>query len=169
MFKWLATTLFGGREAVDEEWWGRWRPAKVERSTDWSILREVTIRGTRHRKARCLAFIIAFKEADRRGAPYGIEVEREPDNPADRNAIAVYGVLGPERHQLGYVPADVAAEIAADFPPDMPLAADLKEISTLGLRPEERVRADTTFGIFINVLRPSKRSSWWKANMKAEG
>ena len=47
--------------------------------------------------------------------PLKLEFEREPSNPHDPNAIAIYGISGAEgrvhRRQIGYVPAEVASEI----------------------------------------------------------
>jgi hypothetical protein len=145
--------------------WDRWYPVATPADRNWAILREVHVKGTRFRRPACLALIKAFKEADRIGVPYTVEVEREPDNPADRHAIAVYGVLSSERHQLGYVPRDVAAEIAAEYPLDMPLTARLRQIATIDVDGDNSLSWEDSFAIFVDVLRPAKRSAWWKSRM----
>lgn len=78
--------------------------------TDGHQLFEATVdlAGIEHRREDVLAFID--------GREHQLEFVREPDNPADANAIAVYGLskglLFSQRRKIGYVPADVAAHIA---------------------------------------------------------
>jgi hypothetical protein len=48
--------------------------------------------GVSFRKDAARKFCAAVKDSERRGAFYGLRLERQPDNPHDPNAIAVYGV-----------------------------------------------------------------------------
>ncbi len=70
---------------------------------------EVDVSGVRDRVGPVVAFI--------RGKKHRIEWEREPQNPHDQNAIKIIGVtkslFGSKRRHVGYVPAEIAAKIAA--------------------------------------------------------
>jgi hypothetical protein len=71
---------------------------------------DIEVAGIPYRKAAALAFA-------RRQQQY-LELEREPDNPHDPNAIKVIGVskglFGWKRHFLGYVPGEIAEQIAEE-------------------------------------------------------
>lgn len=70
--------------------------------------------------------------------PYGVELEPEPTNPKDPNAIAVYGVAEVsglfrkrvrKRLHIGYLPRETAAEIRRDLiSKGLPIAGELYSI-----------------------------------------
>lgn len=57
-----------------------------------------------------------------------LDLVREPDNPEDETAIAVYGQLNPStaKAKIGYLPASLAGDIAAEFSPELPIEAELR-------------------------------------------
>lgn len=63
--------------------------------------RKLRVAGTSFRPDGCCRAIAA-------GEPFAVELRPEPNNPKDRNAVAV--LLNGE--QVGYLPADVAADVA---------------------------------------------------------
>ena len=71
---------------------------------------DIEVAGIPYRKAAALAFA--------RGKQQYLELEREPSNPHDPNAIKVIGVskglFGWKRHFVGYVPRETAKEIAEE-------------------------------------------------------
>lgn len=89
------------------------------------------VKGLFHRKEEAREFLRLAAQADARGEPFGVLLNPEPGNKHDSNAMQVIGILGPHeapmsRVFLGYVPADVAAEVAS-FPDRMPIALELKK------------------------------------------
>lgn len=96
------------------------------------------VAGIQHRRAAALAFSRAVARAERRGLKYWAEPRLEPDNPHDRNAIAILGTcevkgwFGPVRREswhIGYVPATIAAELRADLlDAGLPIAATVNRI-----------------------------------------
>jgi hypothetical protein len=50
-----------------------------------------------------------------------LELRRDPENPHDRNAIAVHGAAGGE--QVGWVPREIAAELAPELDAGTPWSA----------------------------------------------
>ena len=92
------------------------------------------VQGLFNRKEAVREFLRLAAQADERGEPFGALLNPEPDNKHDKNAMQVIGILGPHeaptsRVFLGYVPADVAAEVAS-FPEGMPIAVELKKSRT---------------------------------------
>lgn len=81
------------------------------------------VAGLAFRKPKVFQFARAVRKAELRGLPYGLTIERQPNNPIDPNAIAVYGVadmrglLGIKRHQwhIGFVPAEVSADVTPNL------------------------------------------------------
>jgi len=73
--------------------------------------RDVAVAGISYRFDAATEFVF--------GSNHRIELEREPTNPVDQNAIKVIGVWQhrgmSRREHLGYVPKDTAAEIAARY------------------------------------------------------
>lgn len=132
-----------------------WRPTRPANDSNWAALAWGPVRGISRQTANARRFAAHARSLDAAGGRICIEVEREPENPHDTNAIRVFGVIESRRLPLGYVPAETAARIAREYPPAMPLAARLS-----------RIRDDARLiGIDIDVLRPSKRSAWWRQNV----
>jgi hypothetical protein len=90
--------------------------------------------GIHHRLESAVRFADAAIDADANGLAYGVSVHRERDNPADVNALAVWGFWDVENTELGasprrtahvgYVPKDVAAAVCNE---DI-LAIELMEV-----------------------------------------
>lgn len=85
---------------------------------------------------------------------YGVTLRREPDNPADPNAVAVYGWAdNPARaEKLGYLFREEAAMVAEELPPNTPLAAELVRVFE---------RADSVW-LGYQLLIPAKKDRWWR-------
>lgn len=104
--------------------------------------------GEQHRKAACLSFA--------EGRRCRVEVEREPTNPHDANAIRVIGSWidgqgAARREVLGYLGRDMAARLAETRPADMPFRAQPYRAF---------VRGDFV-DLQIRLLEPSAASSFW--------
>ncbi|WP_147438929.1 hypothetical protein [Roseovarius spongiae] len=89
------------------------------------------VQGLFNRKEGVREFLRLAAQADLLGEPFGALLNPVHDNKHDKNAMQVIGILGPHeaptsRVFLGYVPADVAAEVAS-FPEGMPIAVELKK------------------------------------------
>lgn len=84
-----------------------------------------------------------------------LELVREPHNERDRHAIAVFGVWdgGAARGLLGYLPRELAAEIASSRPADLPLRASPYSLYVRGEFVDLKIR----------ILEPSARSEYWKS------
>ncbi len=116
------------------------------------------VQGLFIRKEEVREFLRLAAQADERGEPFGAMLNPEPDNKHDKNAMQVIGILGPHqaptsRVFLGYVPADVAAEVAS-FPEGMPNAVELKKsrigeidvfLNCAGLWPPAKQRRELGF------------------------
>jgi hypothetical protein len=86
-----------------------------EVESDWSLPpipkgyqifhRGAAVSGLHYRREAALRFI-------RSGERHHLEMEPEPTNPHDKNAIRVNGVTAGERYHLGYVPADIVQLLA---------------------------------------------------------
>lgn len=68
----------------------------------------VEVAGLHIRRADAMLYVAGAVEADEAGEPHGLNLEREPDNPHDPNAIRVIGWWGSSRTFLGYVPKEYA-------------------------------------------------------------
>ena len=68
--------------------------------------RGAAVSGLHYRREAALHFI-------RSGERHHLEMEPEPANPHDKNAIKVIGVTAGERYHLGYVPADIVQLLAS--------------------------------------------------------
>lgn len=108
----------------------------------------LSVAGTQHRLRDALNVIQAAQSAVRtNGTPPVLQLEREPGNAVDRNAVGVIAALnGGRRIQIGYLPAANAKLLAAQFLPDMPIMAELREF---GWKTD-----GTAVSICINVLGP---------------
>lgn len=93
--------------------------------------------GLSHRKSDVILFANAVKKAEKQGLPYGLRIERQPNNPHDPNAIAIYGIaetkgwFGTKRNEwhIGFVPADVAADVSPNLiDAGIPVAVELYQI-----------------------------------------
>lgn len=116
------------------------------------------VQGLFNRKEAVREFLRLAAQADERGEPFGALLIPEPDNKFDKNAMQVIGILGPHetptsRVFLGYVPADVAAEVAS-FPEGMPISVELKKsrigevdviLNCAGLWPPAKQRRELGF------------------------
>ena len=116
------------------------------------------VQGLFNRKEKVREFLRLAAQADVRGEPFGALLNPEPDNKHDKNAMQVIGILGPHeaptsRVFLGYVPAEVAAEVAS-FPEGMAVAVELKKsrigevdviLNCAGLWPPAKQRRELGF------------------------
>lgn len=93
--------------------------------------------GIHHRKRDAIAFAKAARKAEQRGLVYGVHLEHQPNNPHDRNAIAVFGVADVKgwfrrrtgEWHIGYLDRDLAADIVRDLvSKGLPVAAELYSI-----------------------------------------
>ena len=136
------------------------------------------VAGLRYRRENVFAFIHGVRAADRVGLDWGIELEKEPDNPHSQNgtAIKVIGrwverrkpwfrpvVNSLRREHIGYVPSEITEPLSAALGPlyaSIPMAAELYEIA---VAQGAEQRTDTMGAIIkIIVLLPSKRDSVWQ-------
>jgi hypothetical protein len=108
----------------------------------WRAWFELT--GSQHYGPDVARFATAAKRSPRSVAS---AVLREPDNPYDRNALSVIGVVDGNKWKLGYVPRDEARDLAA-FSPNMPLAVRI--ISA-------RFAGDGVY-VKVQLLVPSKKA-----------
>ena len=95
------------------------------------------VEGVHHRKEQAKAFADAVRKAERKGLQCGLQLEHQPNNPHDRNAIAVFGVSekkgifsrGVGEWHIGYLDRELARELVDDFiSKDIPIAAELHSI-----------------------------------------
>jgi hypothetical protein len=85
-----------------------------------------------------------------------LQLVREPDNPNDANALAVWGAWqdrnGKFHAQLGYLPRELAAQIVATRPDDMPVQ----------VHPVSLYRRGEYRDLKILILEPSAKSPFWR-------
>lgn len=91
------------------------------------------IAGTQYRIEGTQSFLRAAAASADNRKPFGIVLRAEPGNKFDRNALRVVGWAADSTGQrteehLGYVPATLAEQVA-NWPADMPIAAELKRAS----------------------------------------
>lgn len=93
--------------------------------------------GIQFRRDDAQAFAFAARAAERKKIKYGLQLEHQPNNPHDRNAIAVFGVAevkgffrsAVKEWHIGYLPGELAAEICTEFvSKGVPIAAELYSI-----------------------------------------
>lgn len=117
-----------------------WQPEQLWRQGGkWTILiPNAAVAGAAHYGKNLPGFLKDAKRLARKGARYGLAVEREPNNPADENVVAVFGLLdGTPPIHIGYLSAAKALKLAAVLPTDAPLAAEcLGTFSGKGNLPE---------------------------------
>ncbi len=138
----------------------RWRDVTIDnrRPTGWVILprapegKLVTISTDQDQKDTRELLIAAARQKK----PYILTAEREPENPHDENAVAIYlGSHGSdERSKAGYIDKDIASILAGRFDPEMPISAYLHAMRTNGeqyylnvrlLVPPKKERAEYEF------------------------
>lgn len=88
---------------------------------DWTnFTNMVSVVGVQHRRDSAAAFASAARKAERSGLIYGVNLQFEPNNPHDPNALAVIGAADRKRlfggiqaqeWKIGYLPREVAAEV----------------------------------------------------------
>jgi hypothetical protein len=74
-----------------------------------------------------------------------LDLRRDPDNPHDPNAIAVH-LAGGQAEQVGWVPRDVAAELAPELDAGRPWSA-------VALREQRRSPRDPRHGLTMLLAR----------------
>lgn len=114
------------------------------------------IAGINYRIADVTDYLESASKAENSGGRYGILLEREPDNPADKNAIKVVGWIDDPAQaiHLGYLYREDAAALAKEFPAHIPLAAALWRVFS----PNK-----DKLWIGVRLLIPEKRDPCWKA------
>jgi hypothetical protein len=130
------------------------------------------VSGMRHRRVAAVTFLNGLTYSVERGEDWGIELEREPTNPHDPNAIKVIGrftqrkkrwfrapVVTLERNHIGYIDAETAEHLGR-FDPDIPIAAEVYEIARL--RKFTMKSEGLPLVIKINVLVPGKNEPYWQ-------
>lgn len=123
--------------------------------------------GAQHRLSDAKRFLEAAEFAADRGNPFGLRLERDPGNTHDPNAVRVIGCIEEEAApgtmiHIGFVPRDVAAEVAK-LHPDMPISAELKK-AAIG---ESHVYI-TAAGL-IPPVKTRREKGWEKIPPKAPG
>lgn len=119
----MAIHIYGTRERPPGNWRVLGRGLKFD------------VAGVQYRKADAERFVRGAAKCDSKELPWGVSVEREPQNSVDANAIKVFGWwtekgwFGSVRQQahVGYYPAWLAAEIATDCP-TAPIAAEVYKL-----------------------------------------
>ncbi|MDP5220237.1 HIRAN domain-containing protein [Ruegeria sp. 2205SS24-7] len=120
--------------SVDLDWGKKYRPVGIVAMQGGT---DIGVKGVAKRPE---AIALIKKQI---GSKMPVALEREPDNKFDENAVAVK--CG--NTMLGYLPTDLAGDIAAQFSTDMPLAAEARRCGW---------KEDTAF-IAINVLVPAAK------------
>lgn len=111
-------------------------------------VKDVTVVGTKYRSTECYEFIRGVLASIRSDNVFGTRLLREPDNPHDKLAVAVYGFCGSGRathsFKLGYIPRRLAFQLHNELGSDQLVDSVLS-----GFR-----RVDDGFDILINILEP---------------
>ena len=142
----------GRRTAQPTGFVGRlWKPALPRPRGAWKIFARTSVAGTRHRIDEVERFLSRASRAD--PAKVGFDLQPDPENRHDKHAIGVYGYVGGQRFHLGFVPADLAKELAQKAPPEMPLSAHLQRV----------FRGDHAADITFHILVPAQRNDFWKS------
>lgn len=116
----------GGRRSStrEKDWWAFSFPPNRPEEGPWRIaLGSVEVAGTQHRRDEVSSFVHEVQATQDQGKldqfPFSVILEAEPSNRHDRNAIKVLGktAVCPGPRLLGYLPRDLAAELAGSEPP----------------------------------------------------
>jgi hypothetical protein len=94
------------------------------------------IAGIHHYKEEALEFFHGAQACEKKDRFYACMLMPEPSNRFDKNAIAVWGVWTEKKwfktkqrqEKIGYIPAEFAAEVAENAPPEAYLKAELDEL-----------------------------------------
>ncbi len=124
---------------------------------DWSSAVEAAaVAGTKFRKNQAHEFAKAVKSAEKSGLEYGLELEPEPDNRADPNAIKVigfaetagwFGRVQFQEWHVGYLQKDLAKSLRKEMlAEDADVVAELHHVTVDG----EKVNIE------MSVLKPEE-------------
>ncbi|MEM7427988.1 MAG: HIRAN domain-containing protein [Pseudomonadota bacterium] len=124
---------------------------------DWAFAVEAAaVAGTKFRKNQAHDFAKAVKVAEQKGLEYGLELEPEPDNRADPNAIKVigfaetagwFGRVQFQEWHVGYIDKALAKTLQKEMlGKDVEIVAELQHVTVDG----EKV------GIEMSVLQPEE-------------
>lgn len=127
-----------------------WKSAIPRPRGAWKIWARTSVAGTRHHATAVERFLIRSMRAD--PTRVGLDLQTDPENPHDPNAIRVYGYVDGARFHLGHVPAELAAEIAEKAPPDMPISAHLQRVFC----------GDRVTDLVFHLLVPAQRNEFWQ-------
>jgi hypothetical protein len=103
---------------------------------DWvGFTNATSIVGVSMRRKEAAAFADAVSEAERHRLIYGVNLQYEPNNPHDPNALAVIGTAecrgffgGSKTREwkIGYLPREIAAEVVGELiKPGLPVGIEL--------------------------------------------
>jgi hypothetical protein len=106
---------------------------------DWvGFTNAISIVGVSMRRAEAAAFADAVSEAERRRLIYGVNLQYEPNNPDDPNALAVigtaerkalFGGIKTREWKIGYLPREIAVEVVDELiKPGLPVGIELFSI-----------------------------------------
>lgn len=136
---------------------------------DWVQFTNVLdVVGVVHRLTDGQAFARAAQIAERRRLMYGVNLQFEPNNPHDRNAIAVIGAadcpglfgVKAKEWKIGYLPREVAADVVSELiEPSLAVSVELYSI----------YRTDRYLEIRIIVLAPPGHSHSARMKRKSGG
>jgi len=123
----IVTFEIGGRRRSSQEkdWWALNFPPNRPEGGPWRIVMPgVEIAGTQYRRNDVSSFVHEVQATQNQGRleqfPFSVSLEAEPTNRHDRNAVKILGTTGvrPGSRMLGYLPRDLAAELAGqELPP----------------------------------------------------
>lgn len=116
----------------------------------WKVWARTSVAGIRHHATAVKRFLARCRHAE--PTRVGLDLQPDAENPHDPNAIRVYGYVDGTRFHLGYLPAQLAGELAAQAPPDMPISAHLQRV----------FRGDHVTDIVFHVLIPAQRNDFWQ-------
>jgi hypothetical protein len=113
------------RSTREKDWWAFNFPPNQPEGGPWRIaLASVEVAGTQHRHDDVSSYVHEVQATQNQGKldqfPFSVLLEAEPTNRYDRNAVKVLGKTGvrPGVRLLGYLPRDLAAELAgSELPP----------------------------------------------------
>ena len=152
--------------------WQSWKPKHRGRPPgEWRQFRVAErVAGLKHRKADLGRFGEGASRAEKEGLDFGLDLQRQPINRHDKNAIMVQGrwtvqqkpwfrpaTKRVEKVQIGWIDRDAAAYLALAGP-NFPIAAEFYEMAVAN-DPDPELG----FGVIIKVivLIPSFNDPLW--------